>query len=234
MSDLKTVVSVPELPANLSESAQSLLAIAGDFVIDSEETREMADNELAGIKRQMKRLDDMRSDMKAPILDAGRKIDGLFNPMIDVCKRAAALLQPKILSYDRELAAARAEMQRKLQIEADAQKKQLEEQAEKLQAAGATEAAAAVKEASAMVSAPQIPIAVSTAARSTVTRVTWSAEVVDLMTLVKAVAEGVAPIGALQADMTYLNDRARVDKDSFAIPGVKAVPNESLSAKRAA
>lgn len=234
MSDLKTVVSVPELPANLSESAQSLLAIAGDFIVDSEETREMADNELAGIKRQMKRLDDMRSDMKAPILDAGRKIDGLFNPMIDVCKRAAALLQPKILSYDRELAAARAEMQRKLQIEADAQKKQLEDQAEKLQAAGATEAAAAVKEASTMVSAPQIPIAVSTAARSTVTRVTWSAEVVDLMALVKAVAGGTAPLSALQADMTYLNGRARVDKDNLAIPGVKAVPNESLSAKRAA
>ena len=67
-----TVVSLPEIPASLSDRAQSLLDIANDFVIDSEETRQMADQELADIKRTKKALDDKRKDMKAPLLEAGR------------------------------------------------------------------------------------------------------------------------------------------------------------------
>jgi len=234
MSELKTVVSVPEIPAELSSSAQSLLGIANDFVIDSEDTRQMGDSELAGIKRQRKKLEDLRTELKAPMLEAGRRVDALFKPMIETCDRAIAILQPKILNYDRELAAARAEEQRKAQEAADEQKRRLEAQAAALQSSGATEAAAAVKEAATLVTAPHIPIAVSTAVRSTVTRVTWSAEVTNLMDLVLAVAIGEAPLQALQADMTYLNGRARTDKEALKIPGVKAVPTESLAAKRVA
>lgn len=234
MSEPKTVVSIPETPTEMAAGARELLDIANDFVIDGEDTRQMADEQLAGIKREKKRIDARRTYLKTPLLEAERRLDAEFRPLIDYCDRAIAILQPKILGYDRELAAARAEEQRKAQEAADAQKRKLEEQAAALQQSGATEAAAAVKEAATLVTAPHIPIAVSTAARSTVTRVTWSAEVTNLMDLVLAVATGEAPLQALQADMTYLNGRARTDKDALKIPGVKANPIESLAAKRVA
>lgn len=52
---------------------------------------------------------------------------------------------------------------------------------------------------------------------------TWSAEVVDTMTLIKAVAAGKAPIEAVVANQTYLNAQARKQEDELNIPGVKAV-----------
>ena len=55
------------------------------------------------------------------------------------------------------------------------------------------------------------------------TRKNWGAEVFDLMALVKAVAEGKAPIQAIEANQVYLNAQARALKGVMNIPGVKAV-----------
>lgn len=63
-------------------------------------------------------------------------------------------------------------------------------------------------------------------------RVTWSAEVVDLMELVKAVAKGKAPLAYLQADMKQLNTQATALKKEMKIPGVIAKENEGYAAKR--
>lgn len=54
-------------------------------------------------------------------------------------------------------------------------------------------------------------------------RVTWSAEVTDLLALVQAVAAGQVPLKVLQPDSTVLNTMARALKESLALPGVKAV-----------
>jgi hypothetical protein len=114
----------------------------------------------------------------------------------------------------------------KKQAEADeiarkkAEDKQLEE-AELLSSLGMDEAAE-----EAISAAPVIErtiVAAPTKAQGTSIRDYYSAEVTDLMTLVKAVAEGKAPIEAVQANMTYLNGKARLEKGSMKIPGVQAV-----------
>lgn len=58
--------------------------------------------------------------------------------------------------------------------------------------------------------------------------VRWTAEVSDLATLVKAVADGKAPLPAIQADMSFLKREANNRKQHFDIPGVSARPEESL------
>jgi len=97
------------------------------------------------------------------------------------------------------------------------------QQAEQLAAEGRIEDGVALLESPVMTTAPvaattQAPKAqgVTNAAEK------WSAEVVDLMTLVKAVAEGKVPLFALQADMTFLNSQARSMKQLLAYPGVEA------------
>ena len=54
-------------------------------------------------------------------------------------------------------------------------------------------------------------------------RTIWNAEVTSLIELVQSVAKGETPLGAVEANMTYLNRRAISDNVEFRVPGVKAV-----------
>lgn len=51
----------------------------------------------------------------------------------------------------------------------------------------------------------------------------WRAEVVDLLALVKAVAEGQVPVEALQPNAAFLDGHAARDREALAVPGVRAV-----------
>ena len=232
MTSEKTEVTIPALDPREALSANEFLVMANDFEIDSPEVRAIADEDLARLKKQRSRLEDKRK-LKSPIIEAGRRVDEMFRPMIDLLDRAGAILGGKIITFDRELAAIRAKQVREAQAAAEAQRKQLAEQAERLEAAGAVEAAASVKEAASLVSAPVIPLEVQASERSTTKRVTWSAEVTDVMALVRAVAAGQVPLEALSPNMTYLNGRARLEKEALKIDGVKSVGTESLTSKRA-
>ena len=65
-------------------------------------------------------------------------------------------------------------------------------------------------------------------------RVTYGAEVVSLIDLVKAVAEGKAPIEALSANTTFLGQQARAFKKAGPLyPGVNAIATHGISARAA-
>ena len=59
----------------------------------------------------------------------------------------------------------------------------------------------------------------------------WKAEVVDLRKLVQAVAEGQAPLEALEANLVVLNGLARSLKDALNLPGVKAVSERRVGSQ---
>ena len=60
-----------------------------------------------------------------------------------------------------------------------------------------------------------------------VAKYTYSMEVTDLMTLVKAVAEGRVLLSAIEANESFLNSKARNDKEGYSVPGTKLVRKES-------
>jgi hypothetical protein len=60
----------------------------------------------------------------------------------------------------------------------------------------------------------------------------WRAEVVDLKELCRAVAAGLASIEYIQANLTALNQSARALKSTLNVPGVKAVPETSVTVRR--
>ena len=66
--------------------------------------------------------------------------------------------------------------------------------------------------------------------RGVTTRTTWAAELVDKMTLVKAVAAGTVPLIALDVNQKFLNQQAVSLKDALRIPGVKAVSKQGIAA----
>lgn len=57
----------------------------------------------------------------------------------------------------------------------------------------------------------------------------WSAEVVDVRLLCKAVADGVVPASFVKGNEPILNSVARADKEKFNVPGVRAVSRDGTS-----
>ncbi len=133
--------------------------------------------------------------------------------------------------------------QRRLIAEAEAARRKEEER--RLAEAAALEEAGKAEEAEAVISAPipepEIPPAPPIPAPTPVrempkaagvsTRAQWSAEVTDLMTLVKAVAEGKAPLATVMADQTTLNSLARSLKGAMDFPGVRVTSRQVVAAR---
>ena len=61
----------------------------------------------------------------------------------------------------------------------------------------------------------------------TPSRVTYGARVDDLLELVKAVAAGTVPLEAVLPNQPFLNELARMQKDTMAVPGVTVLKNDS-------
>jgi FtsZ-binding cell division protein ZapB len=236
MSETTYAVAVlehaPVGPAKCEHEARACLQAARDFEIDCPEMRVLADKDLSAVKRLRKSVEEFRKEKTAP-LDAAKKgwMDH-FRAATGFLDDAEAIWTPKILQYDREEAKKRAEAQRLANEAAEAQRKALEEQARTLEAA-APETAVALKEAAQMVSAPVIPLAVPKSEQSTNHRVTWSADVTSVDDLILAIAMGSVSKEAFIPNMKYLDGLARLEHEKMNIPGVRAVPTESLSQKRA-
>lgn len=64
------------------------------------------------------------------------------------------------------------------------------------------------------------------------TRETWAAQVTNLKELCRAIAEGDLPEVYVAPNMTALNARARAEKGLMQIPGVRAVSDTGVSARR--
>ena len=75
----------------------------------------------------------------------------------------------------------------------------------------------------------KVKVAAPVQAAGASVRTYYSAQVDSLKDLVVAVATGLAPIQALQADMVYLNGRARLEQGAFSVPGVSVVKDEKQS-----
>ncbi len=59
-------------------------------------------------------------------------------------------------------------------------------------------------------------------------RAVWKAEVTDLRTLVKAVAEGKAPLAAVEVNLSFLNKQAGSLKAEMAYPGVRVYEDRQV------
>lgn len=160
-------------------------------------------------------IDDASKKQRQSVIAQGKKIDEPLDYVIKSTGRKAA-------EWMRAEQARIAEEKRIAEQEArkEAEDAQIAA-AEKLEAEGMTAAAEAVL--SSPVLTPKIVMEQPAKSVGVSYRDTYSAEVVDLMTLVKAVAEGKAPICYLTADLVALNGWARSTKGTAEIPGVKVV-----------
>lgn len=154
-----------------------------------------------------------------------KKVDA---PLVE----AEGILKPRIANYLQDEERKRRVEEMRLQKEArDREEAEQLAKADILHEIGEVDAANEVLREEIYVPPVVLPSAAPKVAGISM-RETWSAQVVDIMKLVKAVAEGKAPIQCISADTVFLGQQARAMKGALNYPGVKAVMNSNISAGR--
>jgi len=264
MTDIKTqdtVVYDASSAIVLAAKAQNALANASDFVIDSQMMFELASDDLKQVKTMQKEVEEKRTSITGPLNQAVKAVNDLFRSPRDYLDKAEATLKRAMITWTTEQerlasiaraeaeAKARAERERLAALEREQQEAARKAQEEALAAAAAgdqeaaqramAEAEAAQQQADATAMTAQVvTVAPAVEAPAKVTgisgRVTYSAEVTNLLMLVQAVASGAAPLECIQADTKFLGAQARAFKKAGQLyPGVIAVAERSIAARAA-
>lgn len=211
----------------IEKSALQEVFEAQSLVVSTREDYEIGQIYMGRIKQRIKMMEEERMAQTRPLDESKKRIIDFFRPHLDKLNAAKEHLNRVMVKWTEEQERIRREEERRLQEEA---RKKAEEDA--LQQALEAEAAGEKQEAEAIIAEPVYvpPINVNSfvpKSKESHIRETWSAEVMNLKTLVEAIGQGKAPLQAVVADMTFLNGQARSYKQALSIPGVRAVSKKT-------
>lgn len=149
MSDLVIEKDVEIVRVEHSNEAARMLASAQSFVIDCAEMAEAAAEDLGIVKAKLKVLEEKRTELKKPVLEAGKRIDAMFKELSEGYLKAEAVLKNALVGWQ-ESERKRLEAERRIQEEAarklreqqEAEARRQAEEARKAEEAARTAAAA--------------------------------------------------------------------------------------------
>lgn len=216
----------------ITEQSSQALTVAKGFRITSTDDYLKSADMLKGIKALLKQIDDTFDPHIKRAFEAHRGLVGEKKLHQQKPLEAEGIIKRAVLSYQLAEEQKRREAEARAQEEARKEREKLEAQAAKAAAKGKEEKAAALVAAASAVTVPVIPTTTPRVAGIS-TRVTYKAVVVDKMELVKAVAAGTVPLNALDANMAFLNNQARVMKETLSYPGVKSEQEVGLASRSA-
>lgn len=230
----ETVALARPDPAMIRSAEQQLALARSTYAVIANADEAMAAAEdLKAIKARQKALEDARTTITKPLLEAQRAVNALFKGPQDMLAEAERIVKRGILTYQdaedrkrREAEAAAAEAARK-------EREKLEAQAAKAAAAGKVEKAEALAATAAAIP-ERISIASSAPKLGGVSsKTTWRAEVTDKAALIAYVAQHPEWLQLVDVNMTALNGLARSQKSALALPGVKVVEEKQLASRSA-
>ena len=214
--------TLERIPAE--ESAINLLDLAKSIVIVTNEDRIVAEEKIQGAKTLEDEifayLDPPRAKAYEDYKYHKQRLDDAIKPL----QNARQIYKQKCIAWDQEQERIRQEAQRKAE---EAARLRAEEEA--LAAALAAEQEGDKETAEAIIAEPVqvapviVPKTAPAASRLSAGREVWSAEVVNLMDLCKAIVAGKASINLILPNQPALNKMASAMKSTLAIPGVRAV-----------
>jgi hypothetical protein len=246
---------VDTLPAEIQQEQSNILAIrdhAREIMVRNQGELDAASGILKEIKARRGALEDKRKEMKAPILEAGKRVDALFKPIIEELDAAERVIKTeKIQPYMDAEEQKRREAERLAQEVADKERRRIEELARKRadeeraaqEAARKAEAegnaaeaarlqsiadAKAIKaeEFQAKADAIAAPVVAPTvqAPKGLSQSDNWTAELVDIHALIVAAAGGDRLAESmLSFNSTEANRKAKALKNSVQVQGVRFV-----------
>lgn len=111
-------ITIPAAPDGEITGASRALEFARTIAVNSQTSYELASVELRALKARRDALEAKRVEMKAPVLEAGRKIDDLFREPIAQIDEAMRVVKGTMITYQTEQERLAAEVRRKAEEEA--------------------------------------------------------------------------------------------------------------------
>jgi type I site-specific restriction endonuclease len=230
-------IAIAELNPIVTDIAAFAGTIEGIDVAD-EETQGQVGDLVKMMNHRRKKLEDKRESLVKPLNLVVREINALFKPPRDRIDQIVQIAKKKMNRFAQAQVALEDEKRRIAQREAQEEREEAQRLAEALRKKAGQEAAVVAdvveEEAEKKVVQAAKPAKVATTRgreSSVIITKTWKAEVVDLLELAKAVADGKLPTHVIEPNMTALNDIAREKKDAGTINGVRFFEDVSTSVR---
>ena len=230
-------LAVAELNPIVTDIAAFAGTIEGLDVTD-EETQGQVGDLVKMMQHRRRKLEDKRESLVKPLNSVVREINALFKPPRDRIDEIVQLAKKKMTRFAQAQIAIANEKARQEREEAARERREAQELADSLRKKAGQEAAivadTVVEAAEKKVEKAAAPAKVATTRgreSSVIITKTWRAEVVDLLELAKAVADGKLPTHVLDPNMTALNDMARELKDEGTVNGVRIFQDVSTSVR---
>lgn len=213
-------ITLPPLDEAIVTAAHRELVRADAYKVATAEQFTVAGEELKRIKGKAFELENERVNMKAPALEACRRIDAFFKKPLDFLKSAETAIKRAMVRYSDEQDRIRAEDQRKADAAAAAERARLQEIAERAAAKGQEKKAELFEERAQAVVAPVIHRDTPKVAGISM-RETWKFEVLN---------EDLVPREYLSVDESKIRRVVQALKAGTRIPGVRVYPEKSPAA----
>lgn len=216
----------------LFRRSQTYLAMARGREVRTADGAKVSAADLLEIKALAKRVEDQRTAITRPINEALREVNALFKPAKDWLAEAETILKGKLLAFQQEQQRIAREAQARADEETRKERERLERRAALADLVGRDERAEQLREQAESRAAPVVKPAIPKL-EGVHTREIWKAEVTDKMAFLRHVVEQGPELAALVSlDQAALNARARSLKDALDLPGIRAVEESTMAARK--
>ena len=212
-------------------SVRDMKIAAQEIEVTDQIQYEIAADYIGDISSRITELDNMRKNLKAPILQAGRNIDNMFKIPLDDGRIAKKLIQNKMLDYVAVVEYEKEQAEKEVARIADEAKKKAEEEALALIANGDDEAAQEILDNVDIMPVPTNTIEKPKAAGIS-TRANWKCKLVDMNKLIRAIIQGKAPISLITLDTAAANKYARAVRDTLDVEGLEFYNDATLAVRK--
>lgn len=206
----------------IETQASALQQMASACVVTTDAELQAAGESLKLVKAYLARVAEVFDPIDRAQIEARRVTIAQRKGLEKYALDAEILIKTRMASYQRGVEASR-----RAEAEAAAMRARQEEETRRLEAAVAAEQAGDGQAAARILDTPTpvmvAPVAPATKVEGVSFGESWSAEVTDMLALVKAVAAGTQPLHYLKADLVALNQAARAARGTLAVPGVQSV-----------
>ena len=227
--------------AELTPIVTDIAAFAGTIEsidVADEETQGQVGDLVKMMQHRRRKIEDKRESLVKPLNSVVREINALFKPPRDRIDEIVKIAKGKMNRFAQAQVAIADEKRRQERAQAEKERKEAQDLADALRKKAHQEAAVVadvvVEEAEVKVEKAAAPAKVATTRgqeSSVIVTKTWKAEVVDLLELAKAVAEGKLPTHVIQPNMRALQDLARELKDPGTVNGVRIYQDVTTSVR---
>jgi len=220
----------------LEHDINPIVKYAKETLIKTVDDSAKAQENIIEIKRRRKVVHEKFDPPVRAAHVAWKKAKDLYNFFVNPFDECETILKRKVITFEDNEQRKREEDQRIAEakrLEAERKEREiLDAKAKKAEEAGKPEKAEALREQSTEVAVqPTYVPPPPSGVKGTSFKSVWKAEVIDLKTLCRAIADSQASPNLVIPNQTALNQKAKSDRDTMPIAGVRFYEDKVMSSR---